>query len=36
MQKLAMVPKGDVEPAVSDDCPEVEKIRNRRPDPNAD
>ncbi|HHP7244705.1 MAG TPA: DUF6679 family protein, partial [Elainellaceae cyanobacterium] len=34
MQKLATVPKGDVEPLVSDDCPEAEQIRNRRPESN--
>lgn len=36
-QKLASVPKGNVEPAVSDDCPEAEQIPNNRfPDANPD
>lgn len=30
MRRLASVPRGDVEPLVSDDCPEAEQIRNRR------
>jgi hypothetical protein len=32
MQKLATVPRGDVEPLVSEDCPEAERIRNHQPD----
>jgi hypothetical protein len=29
-QKLASVPKGNVDPIVSDDCPEAEQIPNQR------
>jgi hypothetical protein len=29
-QKLASVPKGHYEPLISEDCPEVEQIRNNR------
>jgi hypothetical protein len=36
MQKLATVPRGDTEPLVSEDCPEAERIRNRRPDSSSD
>ena len=35
-QKLASVPRGNVEPLVSDDCPEAEQIRNHFPDSNPD
>ena len=35
-QKLACVPKGHVEPLVSDDCPEAEQIRPRPQDSNQD
>jgi hypothetical protein len=36
-QKLASVPKGNVEPMVSEDCPEAEQIPNKRsPDANSD
>jgi hypothetical protein len=36
-QKLASVPKGNVDPAVSDDCPEAEQIPNQRfPESNPD
>ncbi|MBW4580017.1 MAG: hypothetical protein KME42_10650 [Tildeniella nuda ZEHNDER 1965/U140] len=36
-QKLASVPKGNVEFAVSEDCPEAEQIpKNRFPDANPD
>jgi hypothetical protein len=35
-QKLASVPKGNVEPAVSEDCPEAEQIPNRHPEANSD
>lgn len=35
-QKLASVPRGNVEPLVSDECPEAEQIRNRFPDTNQD
>ncbi|MEO0409602.1 MAG: DUF6679 family protein [Cyanobacteria bacterium P01_A01_bin.135] len=31
-QKLSMVPKGNVEPPTSDDCPEAEQIKNQWPD----
>ncbi|HEY9877106.1 MAG TPA: DUF6679 family protein [Leptolyngbyaceae cyanobacterium] len=36
MQKLATVPRGDVEIQVSDDCPETEQIHDRYPESNAD
>lgn len=35
-QKLASVSRGNVEPLVSDDCPEAEQIRNHFPDSNPD
>ena len=35
MQKLSTVPRGDVEPMVSDDCPEAEQLR-RHPESNSD
>lgn len=35
-QKLASVPRGNVEPLVSDDCPEAEQIRNSSPDSDRD
>ncbi len=35
-QKLASVPRGNVEPLVSDDCPEAEQIHPHSPDPNQD
>ncbi len=36
-RKLAAVPKGDIEPLVSEDCPEAEQIRpNPSPDVNLD
>jgi len=35
-RKLAAVPKGDIEPLVSEDCPEAEQIRNPSSDPNLD
>ncbi|HIK29619.1 MAG: hypothetical protein N3E45_16100 [Oscillatoriaceae bacterium SKW80] len=31
-QKLASVPRGNVEPLVADECPEVEQIRNSSQD----
>lgn len=31
-QKLASVPRGNVEPLVSEDCPEAEQIRNSSTD----
>ena len=34
MQRLSAVPKGNVEPLVSDDCPEAEQIRNPHPEAN--
>ena len=34
MQRLSSVPKGNIEPLVSDDCPEAEQIRNPHPDAN--
>ena len=36
MQKLACVPRGNVEPAVSEDCPEAEQIRPRSQDTNPE
>lgn len=35
-QKLASVPRGNIEPLVSDDCPEAEQIRNHFPDSNPE
>jgi hypothetical protein len=36
-QKLASVPKGNVEPTVCEDCPEAEQIPNKRsPETNSD
>jgi hypothetical protein len=35
-QKLASVPRGNVEPLVSDDCPEAEQIRNHQTDSSPD
>jgi hypothetical protein len=35
-QKLASVPRGNVEPLVSEDCPEAERIRHRPTDSNPD
>ncbi|BAU04958.1 DUF6679 family protein [Fischerella thermalis] len=35
-QKLASVPRGNVEPLLTEDCPEVERIRNRYTDSNPD
>ncbi|PPT10544.1 hypothetical protein CKA32_006228 [Geitlerinema sp. FC II] len=35
-QKLASIPKGNVEPLVCEDCPEEEKIRNIHPDSDRD
>lgn len=35
-QKLASVPRGDVEPLVSEDCPEAEQLPDRRSNPNLD
>jgi hypothetical protein len=34
MQRLSSVPKGNVEPNVSEDCPEAEQIRNPHPEAN--
>ena len=31
-RKLAAVPKGDVDPMVSDECPEAERFQNPSPD----
>lgn len=33
-QKLASVPRGNIEPLVSEDCPEAEQIRNHYPESN--
>jgi hypothetical protein len=33
-QKLASVPRGDVDPLVSQDCPEAEQIHNKYPESN--
>jgi hypothetical protein len=35
-RKIASVPKGDVEPVVSEDCPDAERIHNPFPDSSAD
>ncbi len=35
-RKLAAVPKGNVDPLVSDDCPETEQIPNPSSDANLD
>ncbi|MGR3276461.1 hypothetical protein HRE53_15210 [Acaryochloris sp. 'Moss Beach'] len=34
--RLAAVPKHNVEPMVSDDCPEAEQLPNPHPDNNSD
>lgn len=35
-QKLASVPRGNVDPLVSDDCPEAERIPNHHNDSNPE
>jgi hypothetical protein len=35
-QKLASVPRGNVEPLMTEDCPESERIHNRFTDSNPD
>ncbi|BAY46524.1 hypothetical protein SAMD00079811_41360 [Scytonema sp. HK-05] len=35
-QKLASVPRGNVEPLLTEECPEAERIRNRFTDSNPD
>lgn len=35
-QKLASVPRGNVEPLLTEDCPEAERIRNRLTDSNPE
>lgn len=35
-QKLASVPRGNFDPLISDDCPEVERIPNHHNDPNPE
>lgn len=35
-QKLATVPRGDVEPLISEDCPEAERISNHHPESNLE
>ena len=35
-RRLAAVSKGDIDPLVSEDCPEAERLRNPSPDPNLD
>ncbi|MCM1984120.1 DUF6679 family protein [Lyngbya confervoides] len=35
-RKLAAVPRGNIEPLVSEDCPEVERFPNPSPDTNAE
>jgi hypothetical protein len=32
MQRLSCVPKGNVDPVISEDCPEAEQIRNPHPE----
>ena len=35
-QKLASVPKGNVEPPVSEDCPEAERLHKPKPEAGGD
>lgn len=35
-QRLASVPRGNVDLAVAEDCPEAEQISDPSPEPNAD
>jgi len=35
-QKLASVPRGNVEPLLTEDCPEAERIRNKYTDSNPE
>lgn len=35
-QKLASVPRGNVDPLVSDDCPDAERIHNHHNDSNPE
>jgi hypothetical protein len=35
-QKLASVPKGNVDPVVAEDCPEAEQIPNHHPETNPE
>lgn len=35
-QKLASVPRGNVEPLMTEDCPEAERIHNRYTDSNPE
>ncbi|MDR9898381.1 hypothetical protein G7B40_028040 [Aetokthonos hydrillicola Thurmond2011] len=35
-QKLASVPRGNVEPLLTEECPEAERIRNRFPESNPE
>ena len=35
-QKLATVPRGDVELAIAEDCPETEQISDHHPESNSD
>ncbi|MGI8502290.1 MAG: DUF6679 family protein [Hassallia sp.] len=35
-QKLASVPRGNVEPLMTEDCPEAERIRNHYTDSNPE
>ena len=35
-QKLATVPRGDVELAIAEDCPETEQIGDHHPESNSD
>lgn len=35
-QKLASVPRGNIEIAIAEDCPEAEQIRPRYPDTNGE
>lgn len=35
-QKLASVPRGNIEPLLTEECPEAERIRNRFTDSNPD
>ena len=35
-QKLASVPRGNIEPLITEDCPEAERIRNHYTDLNPE
>ncbi len=35
-QKLSGVPRGDIDPPISDECPDAERLHNPYPDSNND